>query len=287
MGLIKQLGLTAKGFCMGIADVIPGVSGGTMALILGIYVEFIEGVKSINLRFVAPLFRWIAGGFKSSRLEPLKTSLATIHIGFLFFLGIGIVSAFAVGSKIIPDLMESYPVYMRAFFFGLILASVWVPYRMMERRGGRELLAGVLVGAAGFFLVGLTAGVVERWALTEVVGSGETMEELVEAVPSALTPSQLLLLDTNSESLTAIAAANETESFDLEALAAASDPRHTSVNEWIVPEGIQLRAPRPPYGWILLCGIIAICAMMLPGVSGSFMLLALGSYYFMLNALKG
>ena len=52
--------LSAKGFCMGIADVIPGVSGGTMALILGIYVRFIEALKSLNLKFVGPMFGWMS-----------------------------------------------------------------------------------------------------------------------------------------------------------------------------------------------------------------------------------
>jgi putative membrane protein len=285
--MVRNFVLTAKGFCMGLADVIPGVSGGTMALILGIYVQFIEAIKSLNARFVKPLVGWVGSGFKRERVGPLKEAFGTIHLRFLLFLGAGIVTAFALGSKFIPSLMESYPVYMRAFFFGLILASVWVPYRMMQRRGPRELVAGLVVGLTGYLLVGLSLGSMDGWERESVAGQGTTLEALAKSVPSAMTPSQLLLLEENREALAAISTANGADDFDFIALAASSDPRHTVVNGWKVPEGVALSVPRPPYLWVLLGGFIAICAMILPGVSGSFMLLALGSYYFMLNALKG
>jgi putative membrane protein len=272
---------------MGFADVIPGVSGGTMALILGIYVEFIEALKSINLRFLRPLFGWIGSGFKKTKLDELKEALNTIHIAFLVFLGGGIVVAFGIGSKIIPDLLDRYPVEMRAFFFGLITASVWIPYKMMKKHGRGEAIAAALFLAAAFFLVGLSADLIQSWELEEVTAEGETMEAIALAVPSALTPSQILGLPENQEALQSIAASYDMEPSDLAALAASHDPRHTRVNEMVAPAGIVLHIPRPPLWWIFLCGIIAICAMVLPGVSGSFLLLALSTYFFMLNALKG
>jgi putative membrane protein len=287
MKLVERLKLVAKGLCMGGADVIPGVSGGTMALVLGIYVEFINGIKSLNLRFVKPGLAWIASGFKGDKLGPVKEALATIHWGFLVPLGAGIVVAFGLASKIVPDAMANYPVQMRAFFFGLVLASIWVPLRMMKRKGPKELVAAVVLGLAAYFAVGLSTDHAGRWDMVTVEGQGETVEELALSVPSSLTPAQLLALPENQPVLTQISLTSGLGADAVAAMAVSSDPRHTQANELVVPAGAQLMVPVPPYWFIFLCGIIAICAMILPGISGSFFLLALGTYYFMLNALKG
>jgi putative membrane protein len=285
MKLFQRAVLTAKGFCMGLADVVPGVSGGTMALILGIYAQFIDAIKSINLRFVRPLLGWIGSGFKKARAEALREALGTIHLGFLVFLGSGIAIAFIIGSRIIPDLMEDHPLVMSAFFFGLVLASVWVPYRLMDRHGWKEATAALLAALAAFFLVGLSTEHADRWDTVQVVSRGEAVETLAETVPSAATPAQLLAMEQNRGLLEPIAAANDT-SVDRLLAQASTEPEHAA-KAMVVPEGLSLTVPRPPYWFVLLCGLLAICAMMLPGVSGSFVLLALGAYYFMLNALKG
>ena len=80
--LASYLGITAKGFCMGSADVVPGVSGGTMAFILGIYEELIEGIRSFDFHFVALLFKF-----------KFREAMESTAWRFLLALGIGILAA--------------------------------------------------------------------------------------------------------------------------------------------------------------------------------------------------
>jgi len=279
--------MIVRGLCMGAADVIPGVSGGTMAMLLGIYVRFIESIRGLNLGFVKPLFKWITSGFKKDRWQAVRTALSTMDLGFLVPLVIGIGAAFVVGSKFIPELMIEHPILMRAFFFGLVFASVAVPYKMMKARGASQAVVGVIFAVGAYLLVGLSGGQNDGWEVEEVVANGETVEELALNAPSALTPAQLLALDANEEALEALALQTEYSAEELLAFSRSEDPRHTAINDIVLPEGMTLSVPKPPYLFIFLCGLIAICAMVLPGVSGSFLLLALGSYFFMLNALKG
>ena len=130
----------------------------------------------------------------------------SIHWGFQN-LGGGIAVAIGVGSKVIPDLMESYPEIMRAFFFGLVLASISVPYRLMQRRGALEAGSLVAFALAAFVLVGLSTNHAASWDLVTVSGTGETVEDLAMSVPSSVTPSQLLAMDENQVVLEEIAAA--------------------------------------------------------------------------------
>lgn len=287
MKLFEHAKNVARGLCMGAADVIPGVSGGTMAMILGIYIRFINAIKSLNLNFVKPTLSWIASGFKRDKFGGVKTALASIDLALLIPLGIGIVIAFGIGSKFIPDLMSDHPVAMRAFFFGLVLASISVPYKLMTERSTKEIIVGIAFAVAAFLLVGLSEEGAEAWDTVTVEAAGQTVEELALTVPSALTPSQLLALEDNSEALIAVAALTDYSAEEVAAFAESDDPRHTAVNELVLPAGTPLVVPRPPYLFIFVCGLIAICAMILPGLSGSFLLLAMGTYFFMLNALKG
>lgn len=106
--------LVLKGMGMGAADVVPGVSGGTIAFIVGIYDELIDSIKSINLNSLKLFF---TGKFH----EFFKS----INAGFLFsvLLGIGI-SVFSL-AKIITWLLTDHPILVWSFFFGLVLASTW------------------------------------------------------------------------------------------------------------------------------------------------------------------
>ncbi|MFT4703790.1 MAG: putative membrane protein, partial [Bradymonadia bacterium] len=97
--------LVMKGMAMGFADVIPGVSGGTLALITGIYVSFLEAIKSLNINWIPPLFAWAFSGFKAEKRHVFFEAFLTIHWGFLIPLGVGIVLAFGLGSVIVPELM--------------------------------------------------------------------------------------------------------------------------------------------------------------------------------------
>jgi putative membrane protein len=111
--LFDYLILSAKGFCMGASDVIPGVSGGTMAFILGIYEELINAIKSFDLKAF-------------QLLMTLKFSALLDHVSwkFLLSLGIGILAAIFSLAKVLSWLLHNQPVLIWSFFFGLILASV-------------------------------------------------------------------------------------------------------------------------------------------------------------------
>ena len=184
--------LSVKGMCMGAAGVVPGVSGGTIAFITGIYDELINSVKSINAASLKMFFTGKWGEFWKM-----------INGKFLLFLlaGIGI-SVFSL-AKIITWLLVAYPVLVWSFFFGLVLASTWFVGKDVKERNWKTGL-GFLLGAALAFYITV-------------------------ATP-AETPSHFL--------------------------------------------------------FIFLCGAIAICAMILPGISGSFILVLLGKYFFIMEAVK-
>jgi len=184
-----------KGLLMGGSDIIPGVSGGTMALITGIYSRLIIAIKGLT-DFIKPL----------SRLKIKESWKSLLRIDFALFvpLGLGILIAFGIGSLIMPYVLDNYTSFIYAFFFGLILASVKLVYNRIEQSNWLDKSFGLIGFIIAFFIVGLTA------------------------------------LNTN-----------------------------------------------PSYWFIFICGMIAITAMLLPGVSGSFMLLMLGQYKFMLEALRG
>ena len=101
------LGLVTKGICMGLADIVPGVSGGTMALTLGIYREFIDGVKSLNPRPLLALVRWALSGFSAERRADLRTAVDTVHWRFLLPLVSGIAVAMGALNSIASSLWRS------------------------------------------------------------------------------------------------------------------------------------------------------------------------------------
>ncbi len=181
-----------KGICMGIADIIPGVSGGTIAFITGIYPNLLAAVSSFNIHFIK--YIW---GFQFSK------ALAEIHLRFLLPLFLGIILAMVSVARVVHWLLSFYPVYVWSLFFGLIGASIFVVLRKVEQWSFFSIIAFFLGTALAWFVTGL--------------------------VPAA-TPEDL----------------------------------------W----------------FIFLCGAIAICAMILPGLSGAFLLLILGKYAYLTAALR-
>ncbi len=111
----ESVSLVAKGFCMGSADLVPGVSGGTMALILGIYTRLLEAIKSFDKEWLLCLFRF-----------NISCLVQRPHFNFLIPLVIGIACALVVFTKIIPlpVLIQTHPELVYGLFFGLILASI-------------------------------------------------------------------------------------------------------------------------------------------------------------------
>lgn len=184
--------LVLKGIGMGAADVIPGVSGGTIAFITGIYEELIRSIRSFDLTALRQLLRFDLKGFWHH-----------IHGGFLFSVLAGIAISIFSLAKLMKFLLDSYPIFVWSFFFGLIIASSWLVAREVKRWNGGTVVA-------------LIAGVGAAYLIT------------------ALSPA-------------------------------------TTPDTW---------------WFILLSGAVAVCAMILPGISGAFILLLMGKYAYIIGAVS-
>lgn len=185
------IALAARGFAMGAADVVPGVSGGTMAFILGIYEPLVDATRRLS----DPAFwRLVAA-------RDLRAALRYVSATFLLTVLAGLLAAIFTLAPALSWALRTHPDLLWAFFFGLVLASIYtVGKRLPQWTFGTGLLA-VVGGVAAWILVGL--------------------------VPVST----------------------------------------------------------PDAGWFLvLSGAIAICAMMLPGISGSFLLVILGKYQVAIEA---
>jgi putative membrane protein len=184
--------VTLKGMGMGAADVVPGVSGGTIAFITGIYEELINAIRSVNFQTLKILLS-----------RGLKNAWDAINGNFLLALFLGIGISVLTLSRGILFLLENHPILIWSFFFGLVFASAILVFKEIKRITYTTILT--------FLIGGIIAYVIT------IITPGET--------PTAT---------------------------------------------W----------------FIFLSGAIAICAMILPGISGSFILLLMGKYEYILGAVK-
>lgn len=185
--------LGLKGMAMGAADVVPGVSGGTIAFITGIYEELISSINNVNF-----------GLLKTLKNEGLKAAWKQLNGTFLVVLLTGIVISIVSLAKSVTYLLENHPVLIWSFFFGLIVASAWLVGKSIQKWN---------IGAVGMLIIG---GLIAFWI-----------------------------------------------------------------------SSIQTTVSADSASWyIFLSGAVAICAMILPGISGSFILVLMGSYHVVLNALN-
>jgi len=212
-----------RGVAIGLANIIPGVSGGTMALILGIYERLIAALHNIGPQTLRALFQGRAA---------LVAELRRIDAGFLAALGAGAVVAILSVAKLMLYLLENQHDPTYGFFFGLILASVVFPYRLIRKKSAATLVAALLAIAV---VVGITASL-----------SGERMLRSAERKAA-------MKADVAGE-----VATPEAATFDVGRIAV-----------------------------FFAAGAIAISAMILPGISGSFVLLLLGLYFEVLSAVNG
>jgi len=179
---------------MGIADIIPGVSGGTIALITGIYERLIKGISDINKLIIKELSR--------GKIKKAFTNILKLDFELFIPLLIGIALAFIVLSHLISYLLEELTAYTYAFFFGLILASAFFVYKQSSKEK-YDLVFLLIGGVFAFWFVSL----------------------------NVLSSSHSLII-------------------------------------------------------LFFSGIIGICAMILPGISGSFIMVLLGQYEYLINAIK-
>lgn len=125
-----------KGLAMGAADVVPGVSGGTVAFITGIYERLLNALSSVNVEF-----------FSLIKKARIKSAWQHIDGNFLLILFGGILTSILSLAKVITYLLAQYPILVWAFFFGLILASAIYITRQIPK-WNVSLMAAVFVGAA-------------------------------------------------------------------------------------------------------------------------------------------
>lgn len=184
--------IALKGAGMGAADVVPGVSGGTIAFITGIYEELILSIQSINLRSLKLLFSF-----------RIKDFLHEINATFLFSLVFGIGISVLSLAKLLKHLLETQPILIWSFFFGLIAASTILIGKKIQHKNISTFLS-IFIGAILAYVI------------------------------------------------------------------TSATPAETSTAYW----------------FIFISGAIAICAMILPGISGAFILLLLSKYQFIISALS-
>lgn len=138
-----------QGIVMGLANVIPGVSGGTMALLMGIYERLIHAVNTIPLRSSLSVFTGDRGKF----IKNLKE----IDYEFLFPLIIGVALATLVQAFLIGAFLQNYQAMTFSFFFGLILASAGTIYHKIDRFDPPLLISGIFGFFFSFYIVGLSS----------------------------------------------------------------------------------------------------------------------------------
>ncbi|WP_010201677.1 DUF368 domain-containing protein [Psychrobacter sp. PAMC 21119] len=190
----QLLGVYVRGMAMGAADIVPGVSGGTIALIAGIYERLINALSSIGPN-LWQIFRQEGG------IKGLVAVWRQVDATFLLCLLLGIATSFLTLAGMIKHLLDNEPLLIWSFFFGLVVATVFILLSEIKRWN---------IGRAVLFIIGIV---------------------------TAVTISSLPLLTTT---------------------------------------------PSLPY--LFFAGAIAICAMILPGISGSFILLLMGAYDTVLEA---
>lgn len=131
---------------MGAADSVPGVSGGTMALIVGIYEDLIASIGS-GFRALLSVVRL--------RLPEALDYFRAVHWGLVVPLVFGIGSALVVAARFIPVLLETYPHHMRGLFLGMVAASIAIPWRRIDRVTPRLWLITIVAGVGAFLFSGL------------------------------------------------------------------------------------------------------------------------------------
>lgn len=218
-----------KGFVIGIATVIPGVSGGTMALVMGIYEKLLNAINSIDKSTVTIFLKALS--FKKRSLKNLVVYIKNSELLFLGYIGAGAFGAIIVFSKIISYLLEAYSEPTYGFFLGLIIVSSYYPIKMLKRLS----LAGVF-----FIFLGI-------------------------ATPISLS----LSMDSETK------IQNTEKKSQLKSSISSNTEKTKSFESWNIFS----------LGVLFAAGAVAITASILPGVSGSFILLLFGLYFEVMKAI--
>jgi putative membrane protein len=150
-----------KGFLMGVCDLIPGISGGTVAFITGIYTRLIDAVKSFSPKLIYDIFTYPI----HRKRESLREDIKKLDLLFLLVLMLGIGSALLAGSRIIKFLLEDYYAYTLSFFIGLILASSKIIFSHIQNHNIKNVSFGLLG-----FMLGLVLCILVPLTVTPTLG---------------------------------------------------------------------------------------------------------------------
>jgi putative membrane protein len=150
---VREIPLTIfRGFCMGAADIVPGVSGGTVALVFGIYRRLIDSIR---------LGSSAIGRFVKMDLTGGMERLRQVEWAFLIPLLGGIGLAVVTLSHLIETLLHDHPVQMSALFLGLVAGSAVIAWKLLQRRDGTRAMVLVAAAIITFLLLGLRGGTTE------------------------------------------------------------------------------------------------------------------------------
>ncbi|HLV69880.1 MAG TPA: DUF368 domain-containing protein [Xanthomarina sp.] len=136
--------ITLKGVAMGAADAVPGVSGGTIALISGIYEELISTISNVNISLL-----------KTLRQKGFKTFWNALNGNFIFALLIGILASFASFMRLAKYLIEEHPILIWSFFFGLIIASIFFVGKQIKKWNLATVLSFTIGAFAAYYVTTL------------------------------------------------------------------------------------------------------------------------------------
>jgi len=154
---------TVRGALIGFAEVVPGVSGGTIALIIGLYETLIASAAAL-VKGVLNLLR--------GRSDEARRFFAQVHWRVIIPVGLGMAAAVVIGAALLEPIIEEYPVESRAVFFGLVVVGISVPARMVGRWDARALVVAGAAAALAFVLTGLPPGTIEDPDPLLIVASG-------------------------------------------------------------------------------------------------------------------
>lgn len=163
MQVLSALINLVRGSLIGLAEVVPGVSGGTIALIIGLYETLISSAAA----FVKGMLALVRG-----RRAQARDHFGDVHWRVLVPVGIGMIIAVVVGAAVLEPLIEDYPVQARSVFFGLVVVGISVPARMVGRWDIRAVVVAALAATAAFVLTGLPPATIDDPSLLLVAAAG-------------------------------------------------------------------------------------------------------------------
>ena len=246
---MRHLILVLKGCCIGVANIIPGVSGGTMAVMLGIYERLVRALNHIGFSTVRKLLTIFT--LKKGIISEARAELHRIDFGFLIAIAFGALLAVVASARLIVYFLNEQHDPTYGFFWGLVLTSVIIPFKMLKRFTVKECVSLLL--AAGL-TVGLTLSMSGEKRLESERQKHELSDKSKPGKESHLSGNTI----TGAE-IPAVASQ-----------AVSKDANH-AVEKLL---------------YLCLCSAIAVSAMILPGISGSFIFLLLGVYFDVLAAVN-